>query len=380
MADAQVDCPTPDGGSRRVRISSPDRVLWPADGITKLELAEYVRDVGEVLLRRIGGRPVTLQRFPTGIDGEEFYAKNPPKGLPAHVRTVTMTYPSGRRHPQLVVDEVATAVWAVQMNTITLHPWPVTVTDDPHCLDHPDEVRIDLDPQPGRGFPDAVRAAYGLREVLAEAGLTGYPKTSGNRGVHVFCPVRPDLEFLDVRHAVIAIARELERRMPAEVTTAWWKEQRGQRVFVDYNQACRDRTIASSYSPRPLPGAPVSLPVTWAELADVDPSACTVRTVPGIVAAQGDPWAGYAASVGDLSVALGWWDRDVADGLPELAFPPDYPRCPVNRRGCSPRSSATRTRTTPPAGPATCASTPADDARTGCGQLTHEAGSSRSKA
>ena len=333
---SQVECPTPDGGTRTVRVSSPDRVLWPEhDGraaITKLDLAHYIRDVGPALLARIGGRPVTLQRFPTGIAGEEFYSKNPPKGLPDHVRTVVMTYPSGRKHPQLVVDEVATAVWAVQMNTITVHPWPVTVSDDPRSLDHPDEVRIDLDPQPGRGFRDAVTAAQALREVLAEAGLTGYPKTSGNRGVHVFCPIRPEREFLDVRHGVIALARELERRLPQLVTTAWWKEQRGERVFVDYNQACRDRTIAAAYSPRPLPGAPVSMPLSWDELPEADPRDFTVHTAASIVAsrraARSEPWQGYAASRGDLGTAMSWWERDVADGLPELAFPPDYPKMP----------------------------------------------------
>lgn len=182
MADAHVECPTPDGGSRVVRISSPDRVMWPAEGITKLDLAHYLRDIGAAFLSRVGGRPMTLQRFPTGIDGEEFYSKNPPKGLPAHVRTVLMTYPSGRKHLQLVVDEIATAVWAVQMNTVTFHPWPVSATDTPTALDHPDEIRIDLDPQPGSGFREAVEAAYVLREVLHEAGLTGFPKTSGNRG------------------------------------------------------------------------------------------------------------------------------------------------------------------------------------------------------
>jgi bifunctional non-homologous end joining protein LigD len=328
MPDAQVECPTPDGRVRAVRVSSPDRVIWPDEGITKLDLAHFVRDVGERLLGRIAARPVTLQRFPTGIAGEEFYSKNPPKGLPDWVRTVTMTYPSGRRHPQLVVDEVATAVWAVQMNTVTFHPWPVRVADNADALDRPDEVRIDLDPQPGRGFADAVEAALALREVLAEAGLTGFAKTSGNRGVHVYCPIAPEREFLDVRHGVIAIARELERRLPDLVTTAWWKEERGERVFVDYNQACRDRTIAAAYSPRPLPGAPVSMPVSWAELRSVEPRDFTVHTVPGLVAAQEDPWAAYDSSVGDLATAMHWWERDLADGLPELAFPPDYPKMP----------------------------------------------------
>ncbi len=328
MADAHVECPTPGGGSRAVRISSPDRVMWPQDGITKLELATYLRDVGAAFLRRVSGRPMTLQRFPTGIDGEEFYSKNPPKGLPTDVRTVTMTYPSGRKHPQLVVEEIATAVWAVQMNTVTFHPWPVRATDSPHALDQPDEVRIDLDPQPGRGLRDAVEAAYLLREVLADAGLTGFPKTSGNRGVHVYCPIAPRREFLDVRHGVIAIARELERRRSDLVTTAWWKEERGERVFVDYNQACRDRTIAAAYSPRPLPGAPVSMPVSWDVLGEVEARDFTVRTVPDLVVAQPDPWAAYDECVGDLDVAMTWWERDVADGLPELAFPPDYPKMP----------------------------------------------------
>ncbi|MEI2732140.1 MAG: non-homologous end-joining DNA ligase [Dermatophilaceae bacterium] len=340
MPDAQVECPTPDGEVRTVRVSSPERVLWPADGITKLDLAQYVRDVGNAFLRRVGRRPMTLQRFPAGIDGEQFYSKNPPKGLPPYVRTVTMTYPSGRKHPQLVVEQVATAVWAVQMNTVTFHPWPVRVGDSPHALDHPDEVRIDLDPQPGRGFVDAVQAAVLLREVLAEAGLTGFAKTSGNRGVHVYCPISPDREFLDVRHGVIAIARELERRAPQLVTTAWWKEQRGERVFVDYNQACRDRTIAAAYSPRPLPGAPVSMPLSWSQLLDADPRDFTVRSVPGLLAQGPDPWAEYDASVGDLATAMEWWDRDVADGLPELAFPPDYPKMP----GEPPRVQPSRQR------------------------------------
>ncbi len=329
---AHVQCPTPQGPDRVVRVTSPDRQIWPAHegaaAITKLDLAHYIRDVGPALLARVGGRPMTLQRFPTGIEGEQFYSKNPPKGLPEQVRTVTMTYPSGRRHPQLVVDEIATAVWAVQMNTITFHPWPVSVSDDPHSLDWPDEVRIDLDPQPGRGFADAVQAAFALRDVLTEVGLTGFAKTSGNRGVHVYCPIRPEREFLDVRHGVIAIARELERRRPDLVTTAWWKEQRGERVFVDYNQACRDRTIAAAYSPRPLPGAPVSMPITWADLSAIRPTDFTVHTVPGILASQPDPWAEYAARRGTIGPAMQWWQRDADAGLPELAFPPDYPKMP----------------------------------------------------
>ena len=323
-ADAQVLEVTGPGGPRQVRLSSPDRLMWPDAGITKGDLAAYVIAVGEPLLRAIGDRPVTLQRFPEGVEGEEFYQKNPPKGLPEWVRTVSCRYPSGRRHAQLVVDEVATAVYAVQMNTVTFHPWPVRTADN----DRPDELRIDLDPQPGRTFTDAVEAAVALREVLAELGLTGWAKTSGNRGVHVYARIAPTHEFLDVRHGVIAIARELERRLPDLVTTSWWKEERGERVFVDFNQACRDRTIASAYSPRPLPGAPVSMPLTWEELREAAPGDYTVRTVPEIVADRGDAWEGIDAAVGDITPALAWWDRDVESGLGELNFPPDYPKMP----------------------------------------------------
>lgn len=312
-------------GVREVRVSSPERVMWPDAGITKGDLAAYSVAVADPLMGALRDRPVTLQRFPEGIEGEEFYSKNPPRGVPEWTRTVMCTYPSGRRHPQLVVDEPATAVWAIQMNTVTFHPWPVRTGH----IDNPDELRIDLDPQPGRAFPDAVEAALALREVLAEIGLTAWAKTSGNRGVHVYCRVAPTHEFLDVRHGVIGVARELERRLPDLVTTAWWKEERGERVFVDFNQACRDRTIASAYSPRPLPGAPVSMPVSWEDLKSVSPADFTVRTVPGIVAAQGDAWAGIDEAVGDVTAAIGLWDKDVHErGLGEMPFPPDYPKMP----------------------------------------------------
>lgn len=312
-------------GVREVRVSSPERVMWPDAGITKGDLAAYAVAVADPLMGALRDRPVTLQRFPEGIEGEEFYSKNPPRGVPEWTRTVMCTYPSGRRHPQLVVDEPATAVWAIQMNTVTFHPWPARTGH----IDNPDELRIDLDPQPGRAFPDAVEAALALREVLAEIGLTAWAKTSGNRGVHVYCRVAPTHEFLDVRHGVIGVARELERRLPDLVTTAWWKEERGERVFVDFNQACRDRTIASAYSPRPLPGAPVSMPVSWEDLKSVSPADFTVRTVPGIVAAQGDAWAGIDEAVGDVTAAIALWDKDVHErGLGEMPFPPDYPKMP----------------------------------------------------
>ena len=328
-----LQVPGPEGVVRDVRISSPDRVMWQDAGITKWDLATYIASVEDGLMRAVGDRPVTLQRFPDGVDGEEFFSKNPPRGVPGWARSVICTYPSARQHPQLVIDEIATAVWAVQMNTVTFHPWPVRSANN----DNPDELRIDLDPQPGTSFVDAARAAYVLKELLGEIGLTGWAKTSGNRGVHVFARIRPTREFLDVRHGVIGIARELERRLPDEITTAWWKEERGQKVFVDFNQANRDRTIASAYSPRPLPGAPVSMPVAWERLADVGPGDFTVRTVPAILTAEGDAWAGIDDAVGDVSAAIALWDRDLAQrGLGEMPFPPDFPKMPGEPRRVQP--------------------------------------------
>ena len=323
----------PHGAVRDMRISSPERVMWQDSGITKWDVATYVTSVQDGLMRAVADRPVTLQRFPDGVEGQEFFSKNPPRGVPEWARSVTCTYPSGRRHEQLVIDEIATAVWAVQMNTVTFHPWPVRSADN----DDPDELRIDLDPQPGTSFADAARAAYALKDLLAEIGLTGWAKTSGNRGVHVFARIHPTYEFLDVRHAVIGIARELERRMPEAVTTSWWKEERGQKVFVDFNQANRDRTIASAYSPRPLPGAPVSMPVSWGRLAEVTPGEFTVRTVPAILAVDGDAWAGIDEAVGNVSGAIARWDLDVAErGLGEMPFPPDFPKMPGEPRRVQP--------------------------------------------
>lgn len=331
----QLSVPGPHG-PRKVRLSSPSRVLWPDLGVTKLDLAEYVIAVGEAFVAANGERPVSLERYPDGVGGESFFSKNPPRGAPTWARSVTVTYPSARAHPQLVIDEVATAVWAVQMNTVVFHPWPSRAG----ASDFPDQLRVDLDPQPGTDFADAVPAARELREILAEAGLTAFLKTSGNRGLHVYAPIAPEHEFLDVRHAVIAAARELERRMPDAVTTSWWKEERGEKVFADFNQANRDRTIAGAYSPRALPHAPVSTPVTWEELGDVDPREFTVRTVPERLRTAGDPWAHMHDEPGSIETLLEWWERDLRDGLGELPFPPDYPKMP----GEPPRVQPSRAR------------------------------------
>jgi DNA ligase D len=311
-------------GDRIVRVSSPTRVIWPEAGITKLELAEYFIAVGDAFVAANGDRPISLQRFSGNVEGEQFFSKNPPKGAPEWVRSVTVTYPSGRKHPQLVIDEPATAVWAAQMNTIVFHPWASRAERS----DFPDQLRIDLDPQPGTGFAEAVPAALALQELMTEVGLRAYVKTSGNRGIHVFAPIEPEHEFLDVRHAVIALGRELERRMPEQVTTNWWKEERGDRIFIDFNQANRDRTMAGAYSPRPLPSASVSCPLEWNELESTDPLEHTIRTVPGRLAASGDPWAHMHEHSGRIDVLLEWWQRDLDAGLGELPFPPDFPKMP----------------------------------------------------
>lgn len=311
-------------GDREVRISSPSRVLFPQDGITKLDLAKYIVDVGEAFIAANGDRPVSLQRFGEGIDGEQFFSKNPPKGAPDYVRSELVVYPSGRTHPQLVIDEPAVAVWAVQMNTIVFHPWPSRAENS----DNPDQLRIDLDPQPGTDFDDAIPVAIELRALLAEAGLTAFIKTSGNRGLHVFAPIEPTCEFLEVRHGVIAAARELERRMPEKVTTNWWKEERGEKMFVDFNQANRDRTMAGAYSPRALAHAPVSTPIEWDELEATDPKKFTVLTVPERLRTTGDPWAKFGEKPGTIDVLMEWWERDLKNGLGELPFPPDFPKMP----------------------------------------------------
>jgi DNA ligase D len=311
-------------GDREVRISSPGRVLWPELGITKLDLANYLVAVGDAFVRANGDRPVSLQRFPEGIDGEQFFSKNPPRGAPDYVRSVMVVYPSARSHPQLVIDEPAAAVWAAQMNTVVFHPWPSRAENS----DNPDQLRIDLDPQPGTEFADAIPAALELRTVLREAGLDAFVKTSGNRGLHVFAPIAPVREFLDVRHAVIAAARELERRLPDAVTTAWWKEERGEKIFVDFNQANRDRTMAGAYSPRALAHAPVSTPITWDELPEVDPRDFTVLNLPDRLATVGDPWEHFGDEPGTIDVLMEWWQRDLDSGQGELPFPPDYPKMP----------------------------------------------------
>jgi DNA ligase D len=325
MASERVTLSVADSDEEReVVLSSPNKVVWPETGITKAELAEYFQTVSAPFLEANGNRPVSLERFRDGIGSAGFFSKNPPKGTPDYVDAVTVTYNSGRQHPQIVLNRPSAIVWAAQMNTIVFHPWASLATDP----DNPVELRIDLDPQPGTDFADAVTAAHALREVLREVGLQAFVKTSGNRGLHVFAPIEPTHEFLDVRHAVIAAGRELERRMPEQVTMNWWKEERGERIFIDFNQANRDRTMAGAYSPRALPAATVSTPVHWDELEGLDPMRFTVRSIPKRLAEVGDPWTGMQESPGRIDILLEWWERDMAAGLGELSFPPEFPKMP----------------------------------------------------
>lgn len=309
-------------GQRTVRLTSPDKMVYPERGFTKRDVFEYYLAVSEPMLRALYNRPTTLQRFPDGIDGEMFYQKRiPTKGVPPWMNTAEITFPSGRKADELCPTEPAHILWAAQMGAIVFHPWPVRAT----APDNPDELRIDLDPQPGTDFADAARVATEhAREVLAEAGLVGYPKTSGGRGIHIYVRIRPEWDFIQVRHAVIAFARALEKRDPERITTAWWKEERGERVFIDFNQAARDRTIASPYSLRANKRATVSTPVTWDELSDVEPDDFDLETVPKRLKKAGDPYEAMDSKAYGLETLLEWWERDAQ----EMPYPPDYPKMP----------------------------------------------------
>ena len=324
-------------GDREVRVSSPDRVIYEATEstpeVTKVMVAEYFTSVQEGLMRALRNRPTALERWTSGVregfklatgpfdkDADAFYQKRVPKGAPDYLESVEITFPSGRTAEEICPTEIAVAVWCAHMGTLTFHPWPVRRDD----VDHPDELRIDLDPQPGTTFSDAVRVAGVARGLLADLGMTGYAKTSGNRGIHVYVRIEPRWEFSDVRHAAIAFGRELEKRDPG-VTTAWWKEERGARIFVDSNQNTRDRTIASAYSLRPIAGAPVSTPVSWDELATLtSPAGLNLFTVPSRLASDGDPWETIDDEHFSLQPLLDLWDADPV----ELNYPPDHPKMP----------------------------------------------------
>ena len=312
-------------GPYQVKVSNPDKVFFATRGETKLDLVNYYLSVGEGIVRALYERPCQLKRHPDGAQGEAIYQKRVPEHRPPWIETARVTFPSGRHADELCVTHLAAVAWAANLATIDFHPWPSRRADP----ERPDELRIDLDPQPGTGFAESRAVAAEVHRLLDEIGYVGWPKTSGNRGVHIYCRIEPNWEFPVVRRAALAFARELERRLPDTVTTAWWKEERGEKVFVDYNQNARDRTIASAYSVRARPDATVSAPVTWAELADCDTEDFTLANMPERFARIGDLHAGIDDAVCDLRVLLDWVDRDERDrGQGEAPYPPNFPKMP----------------------------------------------------
>lgn len=341
-----------DVGDRSVRVSNPDKVYFPERGFTKIDVVRYFLDVGEGILAALRERPTTLERWPSGVfdgarlstrqdgHGDAFYQKRVPKGAPSWVETARIAFPSGRAADEVCPTELAVVAWAANLGTLTFHPWPVRRADP----DRPDQLRIDLDPQPGTDFADAVRVAGHARALLHELGMEGFPKTSGGRGLHLYVPIEPRWEFVEVRRALIAYGRELERRLPDQVTMSWWKEERGKRVFIDYNQMARDRTIASAYSVRANPRATVSAPLRWEELDDVEPDDFDIATMPARFAEVGDLHAAVADQEFSIEPLLTMAEQDARDhGLGDLPYPPDYPKMP----GEPPRVQPSRARHIP---------------------------------
>ena len=311
-------------GERVVKVTNPGKVFYSARGETKLDHVQYYLSVGDGIVRALSERPTQLKRHPGGAEGDAIYQKRVPEKRPEWIEVARVTFPSGRHADELCVTELAQVAWAANLATIDFHPWPSRRRD----VDHPDELRIDVDPQPGTTFADGKRVAALVHEVLDELGYVGWPKTSGNRGIHVACRIEPNWIFPVVRRCALAFAREVERRMPELVTTAWWKEERGERVFIDYNQNARDRTIASAYSVRARPDATVSAPVTWDELQDVETEDFTLATMPARFAELGDVQAGIDDAVCDLRVLLEWVERDEKEGIGEAPYPPNFPKMP----------------------------------------------------
>jgi bifunctional non-homologous end joining protein LigD len=304
---------------REVAVSNPSKVFFPHAGVTKLDMVRYYLSVAPGALGGVAGRPMALKRFVNGAESEPFFQKRAPDKRPDWIETVELRFPSGRTADEVVVSDEAALAWVINLGCIDLNPHPVRARD----LDHPDELRVDLDPVPGVQWPQIRDVALVARDVLADFGLTGWPKTSGSRGIHIYARIEPRWAFGEVRLAAVAVAREIERRAPDLATSKWWKEER-HGVFVDYNQNAKDRTVASAYSIRPVPDARVSAPLTWDEVPECDPAAYTVFTMPERFAAIGDPWAEMDEAAGSLAALLEQAARDEAAGLPDAPWPPMY--------------------------------------------------------
>jgi DNA ligase D len=328
-----------DVAGQGIAITSPDKVFFSERGDTKLDLVRYYLAVAEPLMRAVGGRPTLMQRFPRGADGSSFFQKRVPETAPEWLQTTIVSTPNGTTSRALVLADTAHVVWAVNLACLGFHVWP-------HLHDRPevaDELRLDLDPQPGVDFDDIRAAANELRGLLDELGIVGYPKTTGNRGLHVYVRLEPRWDSYEVRSAAVAAARELERRRPELITSAWWKEERGRRVFVDYNQNAPHKTVFGAWSVRARPGAQVSAPLTWDELATLHPDELTIASVPERLAAEGDPWEGMNDQPQSLEPLLELHERDRAAGLMDAPWPPVYPKQPDE----PPRVAPSRARKNP---------------------------------
>ena len=320
---------------REVRLSNPGKVYFPAAGYTKRDLVDYYVAVADAALVHLRERPTVLKRYVDGADGEPFFQKRVPDRAPGWLETATVTFPSGREARELVANDVAHLAWAVNLGVIDFNPWPVRRAD----LDRPDELRVDLDPTPEASWDDVRQVALCVKSVLDDHGLIGWPKTSGSRGIHINVRVAPEHGFTEVRRAALALAREVERRVPELATSKWWKEER-HGVFVDYNQNARDRTVASAWSVRPTPDARVSMPLRWDQVAGVEPSGYTLATVPGLLAEHGDPHAEIDAHAGSLEELLALARRDEDGGLGDAPWPPHF----AKQRGEPKRVQPSRAR------------------------------------
>jgi DNA ligase D len=319
-----TDEQTLDIAGRGIAVTSPAKVLFSERAETKLDLVRYYLAVAEPFLRAAGGRPTLMQRFPHGAEGKSFFQKRVPESAPDWLQTTIVTTPNGTTSRALVLADMAHVVWAVNLACLGFHVWPY-LSDRPEATD---ELRLDLDPQPGIGFEEVRAAAAEVRGLLDELGIAGYPKTTGNRGLHVYVRLEPRWDSYQVRAAAVAAARELERRRPELITAAWWKEERGRRVFVDYNQNAPHKTVFGPWSVRARPGAQVSTPLTWDEIETTHPDELTIASVPGRLAARGDPWEGMNERPQSLEPLLALHERNRAAGLMDAPWPPVYPKQP----------------------------------------------------
>ncbi|HEX2192571.1 MAG TPA: non-homologous end-joining DNA ligase [Acidimicrobiales bacterium] len=338
MAD---DVEVVEAAGRQLAITHPGKVFFAERGETKLDLVRFYAAVEQPLMAAMGGRPVLLQRFPNGAGGSSFFQKRVPDNRPEWLETTVVSTPNGTTSQALVAADLAHVLWAVNLACLGFHVWPTRAADPEHA----DELRIDLDPTPGVTFPMVQEAAQEVRVLLDEVGVVGLPKTTGNRGIHVYVRLQPRWTSYEVRAAAVAVARELERRRPDLLTAAWWKEERGTRVFVDFNQNAPHKTIFGAWSVRARPGAQVSTPFRWDELDSIVPDDLTIATVPDRVATGGDPWGSMAADPQSLEPVLALHERDRAAGLPDAPWPPVYPKMP----GEPPRVAPSRARKAPEA-------------------------------